>query len=219
MVPVNDLPEGYDYPPEVRFEIEEQELDSYLRAADFLNFANTDIVCLQHEYGIFGGPAGSHVLRLLRDLRMPVVTTLHTVLKEPERRPAPGAEPARRPVGPGGRDDRAGPDVPPRGLRSPRAQDRPDRHGIPDMPFVDPNFYKDQFGVEGKYVALTFGLLSPNKGIEHMLRAVPAVLEEFPELRLHRAGGDPPQPDPRARRELSDQPGAAGPTTWASSRT
>ena len=68
VVPINDVPQGYDYPAEVRFEIEEQELDSYLRAADFLNFANTDIVSLQHEYGIFGGSAGSHVVRLLRDL-------------------------------------------------------------------------------------------------------------------------------------------------------
>src|SRR6266536_2593010 len=83
VVPVNDRPEGYDYPPEVRFEIEEQNLESYLRAADFLNFANTDVVCLQHEYGIYGGPAGSHVLGLVRDLRMPVVTTFHTVLREP----------------------------------------------------------------------------------------------------------------------------------------
>ena len=84
VVPVNDRPEGYDYPPEVRFEIDEQDLDSYLRAADFLNFANTDVVCLQHEYGIYGGPAGSHILGLVRDLRMPVVTTLHTVLQEPD---------------------------------------------------------------------------------------------------------------------------------------
>src|SRR4051794_38633679 len=83
VVPVNDRPEGYDYPPEVRFEINEEDFDSYLRAADFLNFSNTDVVCLQHEFGIFGGNAGSHVLSLLRDLRMPVVSTLHTVLKEP----------------------------------------------------------------------------------------------------------------------------------------
>src|SRR6187455_469832 len=83
VVPVNDRPEGYDYPPEVRFEITEQDLESYRRAADFLNFANTDVVCLQHEYGIYGGTAGSHILGLLRDLRMPVVTTLHTVLREP----------------------------------------------------------------------------------------------------------------------------------------
>ena len=84
VVPVNDIAEGYDYPAEVRFEIEEKDLDSYRRVADFLNFSNTDIVCLQHEFGIFGGPAGSHVLGLLRELRMPVVTTLHTVLGDPE---------------------------------------------------------------------------------------------------------------------------------------
>src|SRR5688572_19570335 len=83
VVPVNDIEEGYDYPAEVRFEIAEQDLPSYLRAADFLNISNVDVVCLEHEFGIFGGAAGSHVLALLRELRMPIVTTLHTVLKEP----------------------------------------------------------------------------------------------------------------------------------------
>src|SRR5579872_4284105 len=82
-VPVNDIAGGYDYPGEVLFEIEEQDLPSYLRAADFLNISNTDLVSLQHEFGIFGGPSGGHVLALLRELRMPIVTTLHTVLAEP----------------------------------------------------------------------------------------------------------------------------------------
>jgi glycosyltransferase involved in cell wall biosynthesis len=181
-VPVNDQPHGYDYPAEVRFEIEEQELDSYLRAADYLNFANVDVLCLQHEYGIFGGPAGSHLLRLLRNVRMPVVTTLHTVLKDPnadQRRVMSQiidrsarlivmSEKARlflREI-----------------YRAPESKIDLIQHGIPDMPFVDPNFYKDQFAVEGKFVALTFGLLSPNKGIEHMLRAMPAILAEFPDF-------------------------------------
>jgi hypothetical protein len=82
-VSVNDIPGGYEYPDVVRFEIDEQDLSSYLRAADFLNINNVDIVCLQHEFGIFGGPAGGHILALLRELRMPVVTTLHTVLQDP----------------------------------------------------------------------------------------------------------------------------------------
>jgi glycosyltransferase involved in cell wall biosynthesis len=82
-VAVNDIKGGYEYPEVVRFEIEEQDLFSYLRAADFLNISNVDVVCLQHEFGIFGGPAGGHILALLRELRMPVVTTLHTVLSEP----------------------------------------------------------------------------------------------------------------------------------------
>ena len=182
VVPINDVPQGYDYPAEARFEIEEQEVDSYLRAADFLNFANTDIVSLQHEYGIFGGPAGSHVVRLLRDLRMPIVTTLHTVLKEPspeQRRVLCqiGELSARLVV----MSERARTflhDV----YDIPEAKIDLIAHGIPDMPFVDPNFYKDQFAVEGKFVALTFGLLSPNKGIERMLRAMPAILREFPNF-------------------------------------
>ena len=86
-VSVNDIKGGYDYPEVVRFEIEEQDLSSYLRAADFLNISNVDIVCLQHEFGIYGGPAGSHILAFLRELRMPVVTTLHTVLREPRADP------------------------------------------------------------------------------------------------------------------------------------
>jgi glycosyltransferase involved in cell wall biosynthesis len=182
VVPVNDRPEGYDYPSEVRFEIEEQDPDSYLRAADFLNFADTDVVCLQHEYGIYGGPAGSHVLGLLRNLRMPVVTTLHTVLREPDadqmRVLAQLADLSARVV-----------------VMTRRAQmflrdiygvpeDKVDliAHGIPDTPFVEPGPYKEQFGVEGRSVALTFGLLSPNKGVEHMLRAVPEILGEFPDF-------------------------------------
>ncbi|GHT89485.1 hypothetical protein FACS1894137_18810 [Spirochaetia bacterium] len=78
-VPITDIPEGYRYPLRVRFEIEEKNLDSYRRAADFLNSNNPDIVCLQHEYGIFGGDDGNFILSLVRKLRMPLVTTLHTI--------------------------------------------------------------------------------------------------------------------------------------------
>ncbi|MGO9126690.1 MAG: glycosyltransferase, partial [Terriglobales bacterium] len=82
-VPVNDMESGYAYPERVRLTLAQDDLSSYERAADFLNFTNFDLVCLQHEYGIFGGPAGSHILALLRRLKMPVITTLHTVLREP----------------------------------------------------------------------------------------------------------------------------------------
>jgi glycosyltransferase involved in cell wall biosynthesis len=182
VVPVNDIPEGYDYPPEVRFEIEEKDLDSYLRAADFLNFSNTDIVCLQHEYGIFGGPAGSHILSLLRDLRAPLVTTFHTVLGEPgvdQRRVLKQiAEMSAQVIVMTEKARRLLQEV----FAVPEGRITLIPHGIPDMPFVDPNFFKDQFGVEGKFVVLTFGLLSPNKGIEHMLHALPTVLREYPNL-------------------------------------
>jgi glycosyltransferase involved in cell wall biosynthesis len=182
VVPVNNRPEGYDYPPEVRFEIDEQDLESYLRAADFLNFANTDVVCLQHEYGIYGGVAGSHILGLLRDLRMPVVTTLHTVLREPDTDQRQVltqlAALSARVVVMTGRARSFLREI----YGVPEAKIDLIAHGIPDTPFVDPNSYKDQFGVEGRLVALTFGLLSPNKGIEHMLRAVPEIRASFPDF-------------------------------------
>jgi glycosyltransferase involved in cell wall biosynthesis len=182
VVPVNDHPEGYDYPAEVRFEIDEQDLDSYLRAADFLNFANTDVVSLQHEYGIFGGPAGSHILGLLRDVRMPVVTTLHTVLKEPDadqrRVLVQLADLSARVVVMTDRARKFLEEI----YGVPGAKVDVIAHGIPDTHFAAPGPYKEQFGVEGRSVALTFGLLSPNKGIEHMLRAVPAIVEAFPDF-------------------------------------
>ena len=179
-VPVNDIPGGYKYPKEVRFEIEEQDLTSYLRAADFLNISNADLVCLEHEIGIFGGPAGSHVLPLLRELRMPVVTTLHTVLRQPgpEQQHVMQELIARstRLVVMADRGRQMLEEI----YQAPPAKIDVIPHGIPDIPFVDPNFYKDQFGVEGRLVLLTFGLLSPNKGIENVLNALPEILAEFP---------------------------------------
>src|SRR6267378_3293215 len=181
-VPVNDIKGGYEYPDAVRFEVEEQDLPSYQRAADFLNIGNADILCLQHEFGIFGGPAGSHVLALLRELRMPIVTTLHTVLREPN------AEQRRvmrdlirlstRLVVMSERGREFLRDV----YQAPEIKIDLIPHGIPDMPFADPNYFKDEFAVAGKQVLLTFGLLSPNKGIEFALRALPGIIREFPNV-------------------------------------
>ncbi len=181
-VPVNDIPGGYEYPGVVRFEIEEQDLPSYQRAADFLNMSNADILCVQHEFGIYGGLAGGHLLALLRELRMPVVTTLHTVLREPnaEQRRVMQELIARstRLVVMTERGRQMLQEI----YQAPAARIDLIPHGIPDMPFVDPNYYKDQFGVEGRLVLLTFGLLSPNKGIEHALNALPEILAEFPNV-------------------------------------
>src|SRR5579863_6911622 len=175
-IPVNDPDSSYDYPKLVRLELEQEDIASYERAADFLNFNSNDLVCLQHEYGIFGGAAGRYILALLRRLKMPLVTTLHTVLREPDAnqrivleeiaqlsdRMIVMSELAAQLLRevyavPGGKID-----VIP--------------HGVPDMPFMDPNYFKDKFGTEGKSVLLTFGLLSPNKGIENVIRALPAIL-------------------------------------------
>jgi glycosyltransferase involved in cell wall biosynthesis len=181
-VPVNDIEGGYEYPDVVRFEIEEQDLASYQRAADFINIGNVDIVCVQHEFGIYGGPAGRHVVALLRELKMPVVTTFHTILREPndtQRRVMQEliARSTRLVVmTERGRQMLQGV------YRAPASKIDLIPHGIPDIPFVDPNYYKDQFGVEGRVVLLTFGLLSPNKGVEHVLNALPQILEEFPDV-------------------------------------
>ena len=181
-VSVNDIKGGYDYPEVVRFEIEEQDLSSYLRAADFLNISNVDIVCLQHEFGIFGGLAGGHILAFLRELRMPVVTTLHTVLREPradQRRVMQELiSLSTRVVVMAERGRRMLQEI----YEAPPAKIDLIAHGIPDVGFVDPTYFKDQFGVEGKVVLLTFGLLSPNKGIEYVLKALPQILAEFPNV-------------------------------------
>src|SRR3954466_4081747 len=179
---VNDRPEGYDYPPRVRFELDEHELDSYRRAADFLNINNVEVVSVQHEFGIYGGPAGSHLLAFLRDVQMPVVTTLHTVLREPNEAQRSVMEQldalSNRFIVMAERG---------RELLREVYGVSPDKidliaHGVPDVQFIDPSFHKDQFGVEGKTVLLTFGLLSPNKGIEYVIEALPAILKEHPNV-------------------------------------
>jgi glycosyltransferase involved in cell wall biosynthesis len=191
-LPVNDTEEGYDYPSRVRWSLAQDDVRSYEEAAEFLNFNNIDMVCLQHEYGIFGGPAGSHILHLLRGLKMPVVTTLHTVLREPDPNQLAVmdeiAQLSDRLIVmsqlssqflqeiykvPGGRIDI----VP---------------HGVPDLPFLDPNFFKDRFGVEGKAVLLTFGLLSPNKGIENVIQALPQILSNHKNVVYIVAGATHP---------------------------
>ncbi|MGB6946535.1 MAG: glycosyltransferase family 4 protein [Bryobacteraceae bacterium] len=181
-VSVNDIKGGYEYPEVVHFEIEEQDLSSYIRAADFLNISNVDLVCLQHEFGIFGGPAGGHILAFLRELRMPVVTTLHTVLREPradQRRVMQELiSLSTRLVVMTERGKQMLQEV----YHAPTAKIDLIAHGIPDVGFVDPTYFKDQFGVEGKVVLLTFGLLSPNKGIEYVLNALPEIVAEFPEV-------------------------------------
>jgi len=181
-LPVNDIEAGYVYPPHVRFELTEKDIDSYRRAADFLNINSVDMVCLQHEYGIYGGPAGSHILALLRELRMPIVTTLHTILQNPNPEQKQVLEKVAA------LSDRLV-------VMSERGVEflqkvygvLPEKidlipHGIPDVPFVDPSFHKDLFGVEGKMVLLSFGLLSANKGIETVIAALPAIVARYPNV-------------------------------------
>ncbi len=176
---MNDAGGRHGYPARVRFEISESDATAYRRAADFLNVNTVDVLCVQHEYGIFGGKAGSHILPLLRELRMPIVTTLHTVLAEPT--PAQRAtmdeitQLSERLVVMSVHGAALLRDV--HGVPERKIDLIP--HGIPRVPVATRS--KDQLGVEGKVVILTFGLLSPDKGIEHVIDALPAILARHPE--------------------------------------
>jgi glycosyltransferase involved in cell wall biosynthesis len=181
IVAMNDDGRAYDYPPEVKFQIRDDAVEDYARAADFLNVQKFDTVCLQHEFGIFGGDAGAHILTLLTRLDMPVVTTFHTVLSHPT--PAQHdvlrqiaersslvvvmAEKARELL-------QTVYDVP-----ADKIEVIP--HGIPDFPFVEPDLAKVKLGFSAKPVVLTFGLLSPNKGIEVVIDAMPLILKSRPD--------------------------------------
>ncbi len=178
---INDLPEGYRYPERVCFELRENVQNDYLIAADFLNISQVNAVMLQHEYGIFGGPCGAYILPLLSELRMPVLTTLHTVLAEPsEEQHTVMKELVRlseRLVVLNPRAKKMMSEI--YGAPAKKLVHIP--HGIPDLPFVDSNRYKGLFGIEGRKVILTFGLLGPGKGIEDMLKAMPQIVQRHPE--------------------------------------
>jgi glycosyltransferase involved in cell wall biosynthesis len=181
-IPVNDPDSSYEYPEQVRLELTQEDIGSYERAADFLNYNGNDLVCLQHEYGIYGGAAGRYILALLRRLNMPLVTTLHTVLREPDANQRIVLEEIAQ------LSDRliVMSELAAQLLREvyavPSGKIDVIPHGVPEMHFMDPNFFKDRFGTEGKSVLLTFGLLSPNKGIENVIRALPAILARHPNV-------------------------------------
>ncbi len=173
--------EAYDYPPEVHFEIAQKSLADYRKAVDFLNMNQVEAVSLQHEFGIYGGSAGSYILRPLENLRMPVVTTLHTVLKEPnsEQKDIIKAigEFSDRVVVMSEMAEQVLTSV--YGIPKERVAVIP--HGVPDMPFLDTSYNKDQFDLVGKKVILTFGLLSEGKGLEYVIEALPDIVKVHPE--------------------------------------
>jgi len=181
IVAMTDHGQTYDYPSVVRVQIRDENVEDYARAADELNAGQFDAVSLQHEFGIFGGEAGAHVLTLLSRLNMPIITTLHTVLAEPtpmQRRVLADIVDLSAKVivmAEKGRDL----------LRSvyavPADKIEVIPHGIPDAPFVEPAAAKSKLGFDGRAVILTFGLLSGNKGIEVMIDAMPAILKKRPD--------------------------------------
>jgi glycosyltransferase involved in cell wall biosynthesis len=181
VVAMTDPGHTYDYPAAVRFQINDDAVGEYVKAAEYLNSAGCDVACLQHEFGIFGGEAGGHIVELLSRLKMPIVTTLHTVLAEPS--------PVQRRV-----MDRIihlsamvvvmsekGHEFLRSVHRAPARKIEIIPHGIPDFPFLEPHHAKAKLGFAGKSVILTFGLLSPSKGIETVIEAMPSILARCPD--------------------------------------
>jgi glycosyltransferase involved in cell wall biosynthesis len=180
VVAMTDPDRTYEYPAAVRFQIHDEIVDDYVQAAKFLNNACLDVVSLQHEYGIFGGEAGGDIIELLSRLEMPIVTTLHTVLPEPTpiQRGVMGkiiAASTRVVVmSEKGREFlRSVHDVSPHMIEV-------IPHGIPDFPFLESHHAKAKIGFGGKTIILTFGLLSPSKGIETVIDAMPGIIKSCP---------------------------------------
>lgn len=182
MVALHSPSDNITYNHEVEFIIRKVQKKDYVEAAEFLNISQTDVVCIQHEYGIFGGDDGRYILDLLENLRKPVVTTFHTVLKNPSQ----GQKEILSRI-----SDFSNYVV----VIAEKAKEMLKEvygvneekiihiyHGVPDVPFMDPNFYKDQFNFEGKKVLLTFGLIGPGKGIEYAIDAVSLLKDKFPNL-------------------------------------
>ena len=169
---------AYDFPPHVVRTIAQDDPASYAEAARYINAENFDVVCLQHEFGIFGGGSGDLILGLVAAIDLPLVTVFHTVLDRPttaQRRimEALIAASARVVV-----MARKGRDILLRTYRAPAAKIEVIPHGIPDVPLAPAHVAKEKLGFAGREIILTFGLISPNKGIETMIEAMPAIIEK-----------------------------------------
>lgn len=182
VVALTNVAEGYDYPADVRCEIYRDQLEDYRRAADFINKSDADVLCIQHEYGLFGGAAGAYLTTLLRNVNKPIVTTLHTVLKDPRpeyefvTRELIRCSDALVVLSNAAREiliSRYG---------APKEKVHLIYHGVPDVPCEGSEYAKRALKLEGRLVLLTFGLLSRNKGIETAIEALPRVVKERPDV-------------------------------------
>ncbi|MFP4176801.1 MAG: glycosyltransferase [Candidatus Brocadiia bacterium] len=182
VVALDNPEEEHDYPDIVRHRIDQRARVDYVEAAEFINFSNVRAVSLQHEFGIYGGADGSYVLDMLRELRCPVITTLHTILDEPTEGQREVMDElvvlSQRLVTMSHKGAAFLENI----YNAPPEKIDFIPHGVEQLPLVEPDLYKDQFDMEGREILLTFGLLGPGKGIEYMIQALPPVVEEFPDL-------------------------------------
>jgi glycosyltransferase involved in cell wall biosynthesis len=181
IVAMTDHDQTYDYPAAVTLQIKDDSIEEYVRAAAFLNAGRFDIVCLQHEFGIFGGEAGAHILELLSRLTIPVVTALHTVLAKPTAAQRAVLEQIVEASSKMIVMANKGRELLRSVYRVPDEKIEIIAHGIPDFPLVEPDAAKAKLGFSDRAVILTFGLLSPSKGIEVMIDAMPSILKRRPD--------------------------------------
>ncbi len=174
--------EGYDYPPQVVFEIEQDNIEDYYHAASRINSSKVDVVSLQHEFGLFGGSDGIYIKEFLQHLKKPVVTTFHTVLQNPSS----GQREAFAKTAAYSQAlvvmNKLAIDMMTNIYRIPLSKIRLIPHGVPETEYRDPFYYKLQLALQDRLLILTFGFLGPNKGIETMLRALPAVTKKHPDV-------------------------------------
>lgn len=180
-VAMDDIDEGYHYPDRVKFQIRANVQPDYIRAADFLNVHKFDIAILQHEFGIFGGSDGAYIIRLIENLRMPVITTLHTILQDPFGKQRVIIQELARYseslVVMAHKACSMLKEV--YGIDDSKIEFIP--HGIPDTPFERSDTFRNHLGLSEKKILLTFGLLSPAKGLDMMIKAMPGIIERHPE--------------------------------------
>ncbi len=179
---LNDIPEGYKYPSEVKFEIKDKSVNDFKEAAYYLNLSNSDVINIQHEFGLYGGEAGSNILYLIERLNKPFVTTLHTVLQDPTEEHLKVIEDIGEKSSFLVVQSLRAKKMLEKIYKIPSEKIRLIPHGAPDVPFIDPAYYKDKFQLAEKKVILTFGLLGPGKGLEDGILALNSVIKNYPEV-------------------------------------
>ena len=179
---LNDMSDGYRYPAEVNFEIHDKRINDYKEAANYLNLSDCDVINIQHEFGIFGGEAGSNILCLTDKLNKPIVTSLHTILEKPSEEESKVLNEIFKKSAFLVVQSKRSIEILKNYKNFPEQKIKYIPHGAHDVPFIDPAFYKDKFNLTGKKVILTFGLLSPGKGFEDAIRALKYVKEKYNDV-------------------------------------
>lgn len=182
---MNNRPEGYNYSDIVTFEIPQYDCDAYRKLADYINISEINLVCVQHEFGIFGGEQGSFILQTLKNIQKPIVTVLHTIINRNDPELVEYGTVLEEIIKLSTKIvviNNKGKDILIDQYDIPIDKIFVIPHGIEDVPLIDPNYYKNDFNFIDKTILMTFGLISPNKGLETVIKALPDVIKQYPNV-------------------------------------